>query len=374
MPGAVSLFARAYQQQIGGSLTGKDAISALFEATKKGQVRGDILTYAGALASQQAGPSIVAAGRASQAEQARYQNTVSDLAVIASDAGVEEGFARIFRTLNAGLSESNSLVRGLAEGFNEVTKWTDDLLLFPQSFIRLLEGRDSVIADWLGYDRSRQLVEDFKQVREIFTQISNIKAEDIFGNFLPNLEATSRELASIINSIAEFKKFRDGETPTTKIEADQIERIDPFGTGAYPSPLGVAKAGLNNFFVNLNESRAKAAAIYDPNSIYFNDPAGYDQMQLDRQQYSEDAPRENLARYTPQSKEELEDFNNQQRLAAIDDANIVRQSTTNNQITIELNIDPVTLGQLDIAVQAEQLAQAFALNLEQVLVQFPNKE
>ena len=205
LPGAVSLFAEAYQKQIGGNLTGSAATKALRAAMKDRKVTGSILTVAGDLAAERAAPSLEPAKRASQAEQARYQNTVTDLAVVASNAGVEEGFARIFRTLNAGLGEANGLVEGLAEGFNEATKWADDLLLFPQSFVRMLEGKDSLVADWLGYDTSRQLVEDWKQVKELWSQISAIKAEDIFGDFLPNLESTSRELAAILTPSKELK-------------------------------------------------------------------------------------------------------------------------------------------------------------------------
>lgn len=374
LPGAVSLFAEAYQRQIGGSLTGSAATKALRAAMKDRKVTGSILTVAGDLAAERAAPSLEPAKRASQAEQARYQNTITDLAVLASNAGVEEGFARIFRTLNAGLGESNNLVEGLAEGFNEATKWADDLLLFPQSFVRALEGKDSLVADWLGYDTTRQLVQDWKDIKEIWSQITAIKAEDIFGDFLPSLQSTSKELAAILNSIAEFKKWKDGTLPTTKIEADQIQRIDPFGTGAYPSPLGIAQAAGNNFLVNLQANRDKAAAIGDPSSIYYNDPAGYDQMQRDRDSYGIDSPKQDLSRYNPQTKQEMEDFSNQQKLASMYDASIVRQSTTNNDIRIELNIDPITLGQMDIQTQADQLANTIALRLQETLVFFPEKE
>lgn len=375
LPGAVSLFARAYQAQTGGNLTGQAAITQLLDAMKKGQVKGDILTYAGTLASQQAAPSLEAAGRASQAEQARYQNRMNDLAVLASNSGVEEGFARIFRTLNAGLGESNGLVQGLAESFNEATKWADDLALFPQSFVRALEGKDSLVGDWLGYDTTRQLVEDWKQIKELWSQISSIKAEDIFGDFLPSLQSTSKELADIISVIREIKNLRDGILPTTKIEAQDIPKIKPFDfLPEYTSPFELAKAGVNNFLVNLNQAQEKSRAISDPNSIYYNDPAGYDQMEMDRQQYSVDKPREDLSRYRPQSKEEIEDFNNQQKLAAMEDASIVNNSTTTNEITIQLNIDPITLAQMDIQAQAQELTQVFAANLGEILVQFPQKE
>jgi len=344
LPGGTALFAQAYQAQRGGSLTGQAAISKLMADMKKGLVTSDILTFAATQASLRAAPGLSAASQASQAEQQRYQNAVSDIAVVASDAGVEEGFARIFRTLNAGLSESDNLVKGLAEGFNDATKFADDLLLFPQSFIRLLEGRDSLIADWLGVDTTRQLVEDWKNLKEIWTQISNIKAEDIFGDFLPSLESTSRELASIINFIAQGKNLLSGNLPTERVDYNSVEKIDPFGTGAYASPAGLASAAFNNFLVGVGEygdRKERINVINDPNSIYYNDPAGYDQMQKDSAM-----------------------------AAASDRANNV----TTNQISLTLNVDAVTLGQINIEAQAQQLAQSIALNLEQVLVQFPQKE
>lgn len=192
LPGATALFARAYQQQTGGNLTGKEAIAKLMEDMKKGKVKSDILTFAGQLAGEQAGPGLEAASKASQAEQARFQNVVSDMAILASQRGVEEGFARIFRVLRQGLEESDGLVARLAEGFNEATKFADDLLLFPQSFVRLLEGRDSMIADWLGKDATQQLRDDWNSIRDAITAISQVGAP----SWLPTLQEISKDIAT----------------------------------------------------------------------------------------------------------------------------------------------------------------------------------
>ena len=347
LAGGTALFAQAYQKQIGGNLTGQQAIAKLQADMKKGLVRSDILTFAGAAASERAniGGGLVLAGQASQAEQQRYQNAVSDLAVVASNAGVEEGFARIFRTLNAGLSESNGLVEGLASGFNEATKWADDLILFPQSFVRALEGKDSLVADWLGIEDTRQLVQDWKNLKEIWAQISSIKAEDIFGDFLPSLESTTRELAAIINLIAQGKNLLSGNMPTERVDYNSVERIDPFGTGGYSSPAGLASAAFNNFLVGVGEygnRKERVNAINDPSSIYYNDPAGYDQMQKD---------------VAMQSQEDQ-----------------VRNAMVTNQIQIQLNVDAVTLSQMNIEAQADLLTQRLAIGLEQALVNFPQKE
>lgn len=47
-----------------------------------------------------------AASKASQAEQARFQNALNNQAVTASNAGVESGFARIFKSLTVAMEES----------------------------------------------------------------------------------------------------------------------------------------------------------------------------------------------------------------------------------------------------------------------------
>lgn len=246
LPGAVSLFAKAYQNKLaaegkGGGKEGKEAITELLAAMKKGQVRGDILTYAGIEAGNRAAPGLDAAGKASQAEQARYQNSVNDLAVIASNAGVEEGFARIFRTLSAGLSESNGLVETLAESFNDATKWADDLLLWPQSFIRALQGKDSLVADWLGKDETAQLIADYNQIKAIWTELSAFKSTDIFGQeFLPTLQATTQEIKNLLDMFARLKGTKDQAKGIIQEEYQK----DPSVLG---NVKGVAKANWYTF-------------------------------------------------------------------------------------------------------------------------------
>lgn len=198
LAGGTSIFAEAYQKQIGGNKTGQAAIAELQAAMKKGQVSSSVLIEAANISAARAAPGLTAASMASQAEQDRYRNTISDLAVLASQGGVEEGFARIFRTLNAGLSESNGLVRSLANGFNEATKWADDLLLFPQSFARALEGKDSLVADWLGADATAQLRQDWQTIKESMETISNISAPA----WLPTLEKLSKDIADQMRIIA----------------------------------------------------------------------------------------------------------------------------------------------------------------------------
>jgi hypothetical protein len=336
LPGAKNIFAQAWQQKTGGKLTGSEAIIALEAAMKKGQVRGDILNYAADIASQKAQPGLAKASQASQAEQGRYQNAVSDMAIVASNAGVEEGFARIFRTLTAGLSESGDLVRALSEGFNDATKWADDLLLFPQSFVRALEGKDSLVADWLGVGKTSQLVQDWKEVKGLWEQINAIKPSDLFGNFLPTIEATAREIAGIISAVSAFKQWNDNASAAADIvQADSASR----GDGPISSTLA-----------SLWGSIAGASA-------YVSTPFSVDESSQYKDQVANDYSRGAQA------------MADQEQLKAI---------SQNFEFQINLNIDPVTMAQMDVSAQADALATEFR-NLvggmfEQASVNFPTKE
>lgn len=243
MPGAVSLFAQAYQKQLaergkGGGKVGQDAISQLYADMKKGLVKGDILTYAGAEASARATPGLKAASTASQAEQARAQNELNNQAIIASNAGIEEGFARIFRTLAVGLSESGGLTSTLAGWFNEATKAAEKLALFPQSFVRALEGRDSLVADWLGEGQTKELREDWSEIKISLESILGMKTPEWF-NPLKEIAQELKDLISAAGSISQ--KYRETKQVAQQIQLDSIDEYGPKVGGV----IGLAKA---NYF------------------------------------------------------------------------------------------------------------------------------
>lgn len=349
LPGGTALFAQAYQTKIKGNKTGSEAIQQLLADMKKGLVTSDILTYAGDKASEQAnkGGALSRATQASQSQANLAQNALTDLAIVGANSGIEEGFARIFRTITAGLSESNGLVRNFAEGFNEATKWAEDLLLFPQSFVRALEGRDSLVADWLGIDKSAQLRKDWQDIKVLWDQMSALNPSNLFGQFLPTLEASSRELAKILNAIAEFQRWKDAQAKPEELRQqtpktyDQIEKIDPFGFGSYTSPAGIFGAAWDNTFVNLNNARVRGNEIRDPNSIFYGKP---------------------------------EDYDTNQRNMAMDRAENNGQPIITQQFDISINIDPVTMANMNVEAQAEDLGRWFRSQLENAAVNFPSKE
>lgn len=335
LPGGTALFAQAYQAKLGGNKTGADAIQQLLADMKKGKVTSDILTYAGAAASQRAnqGGALGTASQASQAEQARYQNSVNDMAVLASNSGVEEGFARIFRTLNGGLSESGELVKGLSEGFNEATKWADDLLLFPQSFARVLEGKDSLVADWLGIDKSSQLVTDWKSIKQIFTDISVIQF-----NFLPTLEATAKEIAAIMGAIADFQRWKEAATATVGSSQPDVSFWNR------PITWGIQQGGrlLEDYNEWGKETAYRTQALSgNKDSPFYGNPGLYD---------------------------------DNQKNMALDLINQQRENAMTTQVSLTINVDPQTLANMDIEAQAQSLGDSLVTMFEQVNVQFPIKQ
>lgn len=386
LPGGVALFAQAYRRQTGKDLglgdvsqNSSENIKRLLAAMKNREVRGEILIAAGQIASERAnkGGALDLASQASQAEQARYQNTVSDLAVVASNAGVEEGFARIFRTLNAGLSESNGLVESLASGFNEATKFADDLLLFPQSFVRALEGRDSIVADWLGADATKQLQEDWKKISEAFAAISGTTGP----SWLPSLQTVSKDIASQLELIAklisgDFSGF--GETLRTFVNS----RYDSLVERGTQLPNYALRAAANLFETPMPQFSGTifggASSTFTPQALIDayglgNNPSNGDSTRFDLFGKQQLGPKEsNAFGQDPAGINYNLPTNEFDRSFIGSDPKQV--NTTNNDIRIELNIDPVTLGQIDVQSQADQLLNTIALRLQDAKVFFPNTE
>lgn len=350
LPGGTALFAQAYQAKLGGNKTGADAIQQLLADMKKGKVTSDILTYAGTAASQRAnqGGALGTASQASQAEQARYQNQVNDMAVLASNSGVEEGFARIFRTLNAGLSESGGLVRTLSEGFNEATKWADDLLLFPQSFIRAMEGKDSLVADWLGEDQTSQLIQDWKDIKALWVEIAAIKPTDLFGNFLPTIQATAREIAGILDLVGKFKNWNDNASAAADIaQAEITQRSEPLSNQLSWLTGGLVEPST------FSSIAGGAAGAY----TYLAAPFGVDESSQYKDYKAEQFP---AGLQYMQDREQLKNIQN------------------TFEFSIALNIDPVVASQMDVKAQADALTFEFTemlrASLSNASVNFPQKE
>lgn len=219
MPGTMDVFAEAYAEMTGSGLSGQEALASLYKAVPTGKVQSaQLLPIVQRILRQRAAPKLDVAMKTSQAEQGRFQNAFADKAILASTSGVEEAFSRIFRTLTVGLEESSGLVRRLSSAFNEATKPMERILLFPQSFMRALDGRDSLVADWLGLDATEQLREDWSQLKVLFDQIMGMQTP----NWMPTLEATTREIAAMMNTLAGFSQWQQRKAVQGEIVAGDI--------------------------------------------------------------------------------------------------------------------------------------------------------
>lgn len=283
LPGAVALFANAYQKQLanegkGGGKTGQAAIDELNKAMKKGLVKGNILTYAGDLASEQARPGLDAAKTASQAEQARYQNTVNNLASVASNSGVESGFARLFRALNDGLKESGPMVESLARGFDNVSKYVSFALTSVQSLQRLLQGRDS----YLG-DKFFPTTEDRIQLLEFMNSFKGATKE--IGDLAKNTYNAFADLLKLFDSDA-FKNLRTWADTVS----NAVGTINKLGKGDVSGATETAKAagyGYLNYITTPAQKTLDALGLPGSSTIQKLrpefDPAAYETQQRARQ-------------------------------------------------------------------------------------------
>lgn len=278
---------------------------------KDRKVRGDILTYAADVASERAAPGLAAAAKASQAEQARFQNAYTDLARIASDSGVESGFARLFRTLNAGLSESGPLVERLAKGFDTATKYASYALLSFQSIQRFFDGKDSYLGSKLfptEEDRAKafEFLQTFKStLTELETLTGNIYTAwtKLLGLMESSeaLKTLTTSLRVIGNGSAAVNALFEGDTAEAKRAAiaagsslgntltapgrgganlviqglnSGLDAVGPYGPRipTIDAPFGT---GSNSDFDWLNREKAKQAILFaNRRADNFNGPIG----------------------------------------------------------------------------------------------------
>lgn len=227
MPGTMSVFAEALQRQTGGNLQGQAAMQALMEAVPAGQVKSDILPIVAEILRERAKPKLDVAMKTSQAEQARAVNLLTDFTNIASKAGLEEGFSRIFRTFTDGLSESAGLVKSLAEGFNTATKFARDFLLIPQSISRMFEGKDSVVADWLfgqGEDGTKMLAFAY-EMRDLMSNLNDLAHKaaegwqmifDVINNNSSIFDRMTAGLNTVNLGLNTVKSLTEGDSQSAK--------------------------------------------------------------------------------------------------------------------------------------------------------------
>lgn len=323
MPGTMDVFAQAYAQMAGSGLTGQEALAALYEAVPTGKVKSaELLPFVEKILRQRAAPKLDIAMKTSQAEQGRFQSMVADTAIIASKAGAEEGFARIFKALTVAFKEAEPTVKGLAQAFNEISKYTAFALQLPQSFKRAFEGRDSWVADMMG-QANVQIAKDFyeglKDLSGTIKETLGIAFEgwrlifETFGDELLGFVNTIKDILlysfKMLNSVikgdlasagrygeamqasmmgadpATVKAIAEGKPTPADMQAGQVNTVELAvnalsGIQNLPRPEGLlesfAKAGMHLDYIKQYD-KARNMAVGDRTSPFYQDPRGFDE-------------------------------------------------------------------------------------------------
>lgn len=349
LPGGTALFAQAYQQMIGGNLTGQEAVSALMAQMKQGNVRSEVLTYAARLASQRAQPTLQAASRASQAEQARFQNQVSDTALRASGAGLETGFSRLFRSLTTALKEAQPMVDSLARGFDKASQFASSLLLSVQSVQRFFQGRDSLFGDKFFPDEESQqkaflFLENFKSLMSemdmLTTNIYNGWSQ-LLGliDSSPVLDKLNTTLSLLSNTAGAVNRFIGGDY-----------------TGAGDAAISAGKT-YGNFITSVG--RGGANALLSPFTDY-RIPAPFDkgQSQIDW-----------ATQYKAEQAKMAAESRNQYMLPGVNRPLAPGQQA--NDLSIKMDVEIKAANPEDFN---QQFQDRFKAIISDTLSQFPQKE
>lgn len=399
MPGTMDVFAEAYAKLTNSGLSGQKAIEALDAAVGDGKViSAEILPIVSEILKQRAAPKLDVMKKTSIAEQARAENRWADLVFSFGESGGEKGFARIWRSLAIALKEATPFAEKLGKAFNEMSKYASFLILLPQSIQRAFQGRDSWFADLIGKDnveRLRRLGDSLKNVMEgvggvLETVIKGWKLLlDQFGDdfltaftgFVDRIGYVLKGFNAAVNGdFTAAGRYMDaarasmaGATP------EEIARILE---GQKPGTLGGKTASDFNKEWKESGKELEAAKQYQPEGFadrLFNwEDIGYkwvkhnmaDSFFSDENILYRERQRAARLLYDDPNSQFYQDWKGAWKHAqSLDVLGKNPQSSTSgsqNNYEININVDPATLNNMDTAKQAEYLASAFQIALQQM--------
>ena len=273
------LFAEAYQIQTGGSQTGAEARATLMKAMEDGLVKSDILPLVTKLMNELSKGGIEKARTSSVAEQERAMNALTGkdgLLQVFSKSGGEEGFAKFWKTMAEGIKANEPLVRGLAGAFN-------DLMTGMEAPLQLVKDFNTGLSDLskqVGLSESA-LVKLGGLGAMLMTKWGRL------GFMFATIAAVLQDLSRGIQGKNSYTKDVIDWVGTNSTDYEQRKNNpnDPLGRNG---PLAdwwqqSARPSLNQFSDSFNRNMERASTIRDPNSIYYNDPKGYDDFAKQRQ-------------------------------------------------------------------------------------------
>jgi len=273
------LFAEAYQIQSGGSLKGPEARAALMKAMEDGLVKADILPLVTKLMNELSKGGIEKARTSSVAEQARAENALTarnGLLQVFSKSGGEEGFAKFWKIMAEGIKANEPLVRGLAGAFN-------DLMTGMEAPLQLVKDFNTGLSDLS------------KQVG--LSESALVKLGGLGAMLMTKWGRLGFMFATIAAVLQDLSRGIQGKNSYTKDVVDWVganstdyeqrknNPNDPLGRNGPLADLwqNRLRPSLNQFSDSFNQNMERASTIRDPNSLYYNDPKGYDDFAKQRQ-------------------------------------------------------------------------------------------
>ena len=301
MPGTMDVFAQAYAEMTGSGLQGQEALSSLYDAIPTGKVKSaEILPIVQRILRERAAPKLDVAMKTSQAQQARFQNTTADMAILASNSGLEAGFSRLFRALNDGLKEAGPMIESLARGFDNVTKGVGSALLVVQSFQRFFQGRDSAIGDMLFPDeQSREKAFIWLDAtRAAFSGIGDVIGmivdgwKMLFGlinvnSLLSGMTKVANIITNLAGALVSLSKgdFGAALEQAKAAGASFADIVTAPGKAGVNAVLGVATEALGTLDPRVSDPSATAKPVFKMPWEGTYDPAGYAAKYKGEQKY-----------------------------------------------------------------------------------------
>lgn len=202
------MFAEALQISTGGKLTGADARAVLLKQMELGNVKtADLLPIVARLMNDLSAGGIEAARRSSGAEQMRAENALlgrGGLLQTFSQSGGEEGFARMWNGINSQLTHAKPLAEGFGRAFEFSARQMQKILTFTESFNRAIDGKSSMVAEWLGDEATAQLRSDWAEIKNLLQDISNAGGPV----WIEPLKTATLAIKEALGAVAAFSKLR----------------------------------------------------------------------------------------------------------------------------------------------------------------------
>lgn len=212
--GINGLFAKAWANITKSGKVDAAAMKQLLADRQKGLITSDrILPEVARLMRERAAPTLEAASKTSTAMQARFQNTQSDFALRVSQSGMEEGFARLFDSLNSALERISPLAESLGKRFNSFSESLGNTITKASEAFAIFNGygeglKTSFPPELVAMIRSLSdsLSAFSTAIGNLYGHLKTILSSPLFQTIGKMIGGTMQHLANSVNSVGHAYK------------------------------------------------------------------------------------------------------------------------------------------------------------------------